>query len=672
MEILQEKALLSIKGKIGKILLVLAGLLLGILFSYCNDKEGPSGFAHVLMLDNSFSPQLMKVPESATIEFINVGGNPHNAISADGSWSTEKTFGNLVMNRGQKTKVTYPQKGVYPYYCSFHATKDAKQGMVGTVVVGDVSYETSKTGKKIEPITKWTGVTRNVPKQYPTIQNAVDAANPGDLVLVEKGIYREQVTVTTPYLIIRGVSRNDVILDGEFVRANGIMVMGADGVAIENMTARNYQLNGFFWTSLKGYRGSYLTAYNNGDYGIYAFDSVDGLLENSYASGSPDSGFYIGQCYPCNAVIRDVTAEYNALGYSGTNSGGELYIIRSIWKNNIVGLAPNSLDRELLPPERETTIVANLILDNNYKNAPIGALEYPSFGNGILIPGGRGNRIERNLIGNHVNNGIGLLLNLDDNVWLAHDNIVKDNIIFNSGRADISLSGPMSKGNCFSGNKFRTTLPPLLEELSSCNGIRFPQGSDLSFVFGAASMMIDAADGDFPHGSYKKQPIPVSQPEMPEELFTKSEPAYNVFEKNKPNLANVDLPQEANEILKQIGANKSSSLGILATIQPFTFGSFLYHWIGFLLPYMMFITWVSLSIYDINNRTDLGTNALPISLFVVFLPFIGAFYYLIFGKSTLPKWFRYTIVFGSLVIFMALISFTGIIIARGIGGKQLE
>ena len=287
------------------------------------------------------------------------------------------------MNRGQKTKVTYPQKGVYPYYCSFHATKDAKQGMVGTVVVGDVSYETSKTGKKIEPITKWTGVTRNVPKQYPTIQNAVDAANPGDLVLVEKGIYREQVTVTTPYLIIRGVSRNDVILDGEFVRANGIMVMGADGVAIENMTARNYQLNGFFWTSLKGYRGSYLTAYNNGDYGIYAFDSVDGLLENSYASGSPDSGFYIGQCYPCNAVIRDVTAEYNALGYSGTNSGGELYIIRSIWKNNIVGLAPNSLDRELLPPERETTIVANLILDNNYKNAPIGALEYPSFGNGI-------------------------------------------------------------------------------------------------------------------------------------------------------------------------------------------------------------------------------------------------------------------------------------------------
>ena len=45
---------------------------------------------------------------------------------------------------------------------------------------------------------------------------------------------------------------------------------------------------------------------------------------HSYASGSPDAGFYIGQCYPCNAVIDDVISEYNGLGYSGTNSGGDL------------------------------------------------------------------------------------------------------------------------------------------------------------------------------------------------------------------------------------------------------------------------------------------------------------------------------------------------------------
>ena len=121
---------------------------------------------------------------------------------------------------------------------------------------------------------------------------------------------------------------------------------------IENITARNALLNGFYWATVKGYRGSYLTAYNNGDYGVYAFDAVDGVLEHSYASGSPDAGFYIGQCYPCDAIVNNVISENNGLGYSGTNSGGSLYIISSVFRNNKGGLAPNTLDSELLPPER--------------------------------------------------------------------------------------------------------------------------------------------------------------------------------------------------------------------------------------------------------------------------------------------------------------------------------
>ena len=118
-----------------------------------------------------------------------------------------------------------------------------------------------------------TGVTRRVPQDYPTIQNGVDAANPGDLVLIDKGEYNEAVFVTTPSVTLRGVDRNAVILDGKFELGTGIMV-GGNGVAIENMTARNYTLNGFFWTGVQGFRGSYLTAYNNGDYGIYAFGST--------------------------------------------------------------------------------------------------------------------------------------------------------------------------------------------------------------------------------------------------------------------------------------------------------------------------------------------------------------------------------------------------------------
>ena len=99
-----------------------------------------------------------------------------------------------------------------------------------------------------------------VPADYPTITEAVDAAVPGDLILISPGVYNEAVNVTTDELTIRGLDRNEVILDGELELDNGIRVLGAKGVAIENMTARNYTNNGFFWTGVDGYRGSYLTA----------------------------------------------------------------------------------------------------------------------------------------------------------------------------------------------------------------------------------------------------------------------------------------------------------------------------------------------------------------------------------------------------------------------------
>ncbi|MFN5604709.1 MAG: hypothetical protein ACK49V_09185, partial [Actinomycetes bacterium] len=119
----------------------------------------------------------------------------------------------------------------------------------------------------------------NVPADYATIQEAVDAAVEGDLILIAPGTYKEAVQVTTNNIVIRGLDRNTVIMDGNFELDNGFRVVGASGVAIENMTAMNYTKNGFFWTGSNSYRGSYLTAWRNGDYGIYAFDSVGGLLE---------------------------------------------------------------------------------------------------------------------------------------------------------------------------------------------------------------------------------------------------------------------------------------------------------------------------------------------------------------------------------------------------------
>src|SRR5262249_5241371 len=80
------------------------------------------------------------------------------------------------------------------------------------------------------------GKTIKVPGDQRTVQKAVDAAQSGDLILVSPGVYKEGVNVTTDNLTIRGVDRNTTILDGEFTQENGIRVLNANGVAIENLT----------------------------------------------------------------------------------------------------------------------------------------------------------------------------------------------------------------------------------------------------------------------------------------------------------------------------------------------------------------------------------------------------------------------------------------------------
>lgn len=562
-------------------------LLLALLAS-CGAPADRSGGNFVSIYDNSFSASVIRIPENGLVRWMHVGHVVHNVMAADSSWHIEGANGNDIPV-GAEVSARFPRAGVYQYYCSYHGTRDGK-GMAGVVVVGDVSYHPGPRGGALTPVAVASGITRHVPKDYPTIQAAVDAANPGDLILIAPGVYKEEVTVTTPSIVIRGESRNATIVDGEFVRGNGIAVY-ADAVAVENMTARNAVLNGFYWTGVTGFRGSWLTAYNNGDYGVYAFGATDGLFEDSYASGSPDSGFYIGECYPCRIVVRRVVAEHNALGYSGTNSGGQMYVVSSIWRNNRVGIVPSSLDIELVPPQREAVFAANLIVNNANRNAPAAPLPSIAFGSGILAVGSVADTFERNVVADHPLDGIAVIPMMDRNFWRATNNVVRNNRVFRSGRADLHLGGPGSWGNCFTGNEFSTSAPAGLEMTQGCGGFRLPMGFD-PIALGGTLFVRAPIEMPATHPSYQTQPVPPAQTEMPGGIAAPVIPAMHVFDGLHFDVTKAELPAEAADYLAAAPPEMMGP-GIVAVV--------LGRWSYFIL-FLTVIFWVTVIYRQLHSR----------------------------------------------------------------------
>lgn len=376
---------------------------------------------------------------------------------------------------------------------------------------------------------------RNV--SYPhftSIQRALNAAQPGDWILIGRGVYFGQVVITKAGLHLRGMNRNGVIIDGRHRAGNGIEVRKANGVWIENLTVRNFDRssrddfstgNEIWWNGgrkssrigLRGWWGQYLTAYDTGllgGYGIYAGEAVNGSMKHVYASGFNDAGIYIGACRDCRALVSDATSAYNGLGYSGSNSGGRLIIQNSTFRNNSVGLAPNSDSTGDPPPPQDgacnsganrsptptfsstnisrcTIIRNNLIANNGNIQAPADSdVQTAPWGVGIELPGTYADLITNNTITGNPNFGF-LGLEFPDPFppqnntiyFQLSGNRISGNRFSNngtlSGGADIGMAGGVfgsmrSVNNCFSGNTFSTSVPANVQGTWGCQNTTTP------------------------------------------------------------------------------------------------------------------------------------------------------------------------------------------------------
>jgi hypothetical protein len=333
------------------------------------------------------------------------------------------------------------------------------------------------------------------------------------------------------------MNRNTVVIDGQHKADNGIEIKLANEVWVENLTVKNFDSgpgcppangecgNEIWWTGGKdsgrvgahGWFGSYLTAYDtglNGGYGLFTQNETEGSWNNIYASGFNDSGMYIGACQECDARVTDATMENNALGYSGSNSGGKLAIENSIFRNNSAGVVPNSENPGDAPPpqdgecgrpnnppvppeqtpknitttniQRCTVIANNLITENNNLTVPVNeSTARVGFGVGVVLPGDYADLIEHNVISKNTNDGlIGIEVpipftpppffnppfqgsiffqlagnKISNNQFLrnghAHGGPFTGDVTLGSGANEIFREVPSeSTNNCLSGNSF--------------------------------------------------------------------------------------------------------------------------------------------------------------------------------------------------------------------------
>ena len=314
-----------------------------------------------------------------------------------------------------------------------------------------------------------------VPLDSFSIQGAVDMAQPGDLILIDPGVYTEEVIVVTSDIVIRGRDRNTVFIDGVHSLNNGITVR-ADGVALENLTVRNY-LNdavsvgtGDNTIAVNRFRALHVTTSNTGANGIALRNVTNAEVRQGWLSGHARSGVLVTDCSQCNTLITTTLAQYSARGFSIIGASDGVAIFSSTSQNNRVGIVVEDSSTQ---PTTGALVAANLVLNNGFTSTPSAdTSDDRSFGVGIHVGGTLSTELAANRI--RANTRTGILLSTN-NAGTSGDPIapvVQRNVVESHPEFDIVLAFGdriIDPSTCVLDNGSAVIGPPGAAEASACS-----------------------------------------------------------------------------------------------------------------------------------------------------------------------------------------------------------